>query len=73
MKKSTPKYLAKAAMSLYEESNTKVRAGLTLLDDFNIRVKVHQRSVLSPLLFSIVVDVVTEKCKRTFYILMIWC
>jgi len=50
-------------MSLYEGSKTRVRVGSGLSEEFPVKVEIHQGSVLSPLLFVIVVDVVT-KCAR---------
>ena len=46
--------LVKAVMSLYEGAETKIRVGSGLLEEFFVKVGVHQGSVLSPLLFSMV-------------------
>ena len=46
-------------MSLYDGAKTKVRVGSTYLEEFKVKVGVHQGSVLSSLLFAIVVDVIT--------------
>ena len=51
-------------MSLYEGSRTKVRVGSGTSEKFGVRVGVHQWSVLSPLIFAIVVDVVTEHARE---------
>ena len=51
-------------MSLYESSRTKVRVGSGTSEEFGLRVGVHQGSVLSPLIFAIVVDVVTEHARE---------
>ena len=51
-------------MSLYEGAKTKVRVGLELSEDFQVKIGVHQGSVLSPLLFVIVVDVITESVRN---------
>ena len=56
--------LVQAVMSLYEGSRTKVRVGSGTSDEFGVRVGVHQGSVLSPLIFAIVVDVVTEHARE---------
>ena len=51
-------------MSLYEGAKTRVRVGLDLSEDFKVKVAVHQGSALSPLLFAIVVDVITESVRN---------
>ena len=59
-----PEVLVKAVMKMYEGAKTKVRCGNTLSESFPVEVDVHQGSVLSPLLFAIVIDVLWEECKR---------
>ena len=44
-------------MSLYKGVKTKVKVGTHLSEEFEENVGVHQGSVLSPLLFAIVIDV----------------
>ena len=63
-KKSLPEVLVKAVMSLYEGSRTKVRVGSGLSEEFGVRVGVHQGSVISPLIFAIMVDAVTEQTRK---------
>ena len=63
-KKGLAEVLVQAVMSLYEGSRTKVRVGSRTSEEFGVRVGVHQRSVLSPLIFTIVVDVVTEHARE---------
>ena len=63
-KKSLPEVLMKAVMSLYEGSRTKVRVGSGFLEEFGVRVGVHQGSVLSPLIFAIVVDAVSKHARE---------
>ena len=58
-KKGTAKVLVEAVISLYEGSRTKVKVGSGTSEEFGIRVGVHRWSVLSPLIFAVVVDVVT--------------
>ena len=58
-KKGLAEVLVQAVMSLYQGSRTKVRVGSGTSDEFGVRVGVHQGSVLSPLIFAIVVNVVT--------------
>ena len=47
-------------MSLYEGAKTRVRVDSQLSVEFEVEVGMHQGSVLSPFLFALVVDVVTE-------------
>ena len=49
---------------MYEGSRTKVRVGSGFSEEFGIRVGVHQGSVLSPLIFAIVVDAVSEHVRE---------
>ena len=63
-KKGLGEVLVQAVMSLYEASRTKVRVGSEASDEFGVKVGVHQGSVLSPLIFAIVVDVVTEHARE---------
>ena len=63
-KKSLPEVLVKAVMSLYEGSRTKVRVGSGLSEEFGVRVGVQQGSVISPLIFAIVVDAVTQQARK---------
>ena len=50
-------------MSLYDSAKTRVRVGSAYSEEFEVKVGVHQESVLSPLLFAIVVDVITENAR----------
>ena len=59
-KKGLAEVLVQAVMSLCEGSRTKVRVGSMTSEEFGVRVGVHQGSELSPLIFAIVIDVVTE-------------
>ena len=56
--------MVRAVMSLYDGAKTRVRVGSAYSEEFEVKVGVHQGSVLSPLLFAIVVDVITENAKR---------
>ena len=51
-KKGLPEILVKAIMSLYEGAETKVRGGSGLSKELSVEARVHQGSVLSPLLFA---------------------
>jgi len=63
-KKELPEVIVKAVMSLYEGAKTRVRIESGLSEEFPVEVGVHQGSVLSQLLFAIVVDVVTKCAKK---------
>ena len=59
-KKGLPEIIVRAVMSLYHRVKTKVRLGSELSQEILVQVGVHQGSVLSPLLFAIAVDVISE-------------
>ena len=59
-KKGLPETLMKAVMRLYEGSKTNVKVRSKFLQEFFVVVGVHQGFILRPLLFAIVVDVVTS-------------
>ena len=63
-KKGLSEVIVRAVMSLYDGAKTRVRVGSAYSEEFEVKVGVHQGSVLSPLLFAIVVDVITENAKR---------
>ena len=56
--------MVQAVMSLYDGAKTRVRVGSVYLEQFEVKVGLLQGSVLSPLLFAIVVDVITEIARR---------
>ena len=63
-KKGLPEILAKAVMSLHEGAETKVRVGSGLSKEFFVKVGVHQGSVLSRLLFAMVIDEVMKNARE---------
>ena len=63
-KKGLAEVLTQAAMRLYEGSWTKVIVGSGTSEEFEVRIGVHQGSILSSLIFAIVVDVVTEHARE---------
>ena len=56
--------MVRAVMSLYDGAKTRVRVGSAYSEEFEIKVDVNQGSVLSPLSFAIVVDVIKENARR---------
>ena len=67
-KKGIPEVLFRSVMSLYEGENTSVRVDSGLSEEFDVKVGMHQGSVLSPFLFAVVVDVVTEFAIEVRYV-----
>ena len=63
-KKGLSEVIVRAVMSLYDGAKTRVRVGSAYSEEFEVEVGVHQASVLSPLLFAIVVDVFIENARR---------
>ena len=63
-KKGLSEVIVRAVMSLYDGAKTRVRVGSAYSEQFELKVRVHQGSVLSPLLFAIVVDIITENARR---------
>ena len=58
-----PDALVRAVISLCTGSKAKVKVGTHLSEEFEMNVGVHEGSVLSPLLFVIVIDVSTNAIK----------
>ena len=50
----------KAIMEMYDNIKTSVNMDYMRSDSFEVKVGVHQGSILSPLLFAIVMDEVTK-------------
>ena len=63
-KKDLFEVIIRAATSLYDGAKTRVMLGSAYLEEFEVKVGVHQEFLLSPLLFSTVVDVSTENARR---------
>ena len=49
---------------MYDGAKTRLRVGSAYSENLKVKFVVHQGSVLSPLLFAIVVDVITENARR---------
>ena len=60
MKQGILEVSVRLVMSLYEGAKMRVRVDSALSDELEVKVGMHQGSVLSPVLFAMVVDVVTE-------------
>ena len=56
-KKGLSEVMVRAVMSLYDGLKTRVRVGSAYSEELEVKVGVHQGSVLWPLLFAIIVDV----------------
>ena len=56
-------YIA-SVKDMYEGSTTTVRTAAENTDPFNVKVGLHQGSALSPLLFAIVIDALTEPIRK---------
>ena len=63
-KKGLSEVMVQAVMGLHDGAKTRVRVGSAYSEEFEVKVGVHQGSVLLPLLFTIVVDVITENARR---------
>ena len=63
-KRCIPEAMVRAVMSLYEGAETRVRVGLELSEEFEVKVGVHQGFVLSSSVFASVVDVVIESVRN---------
>ena len=62
-KRGIPKAMVRPVMSLYEGAKTSVKVGLELSEEFKVKVDVHRGSVLSRLIFAIMVDVIMESVR----------
>ena len=63
-KKGLSEVMIREVMSMYDGAKTRVRVGSAYSEEFEVKVGVHQASVLSPPLFAIVVDVITGNARR---------
>ena len=66
-KKGLPEIQDKVVMSLYKGAETKVRVGSTLSEEFLAKGGVNQESVLSPLLFAMMIDARKGWMKQILY------
>ena len=63
-KKGLAGVIVRAVMSFCHGAKTKVQVVSELSEEFLVQVAVHQGSVLSPLIFAIVVDVISENARE---------
>ena len=63
-KEGLSEVMVQVVMSCYDSAKTRVRMGSAYSKEFEVSVGIHQRYALSPLLFAVVVDVITEKARR---------
>ena len=63
-KKLVPERLVQAVMSMYKGAKKRVKVGGGHSEEFDVGVGVHQGSVLSPFLFSILLDVLSEDGRK---------
>ena len=63
-KRGIPDVMVRAVTSLYESAKTRVGVGLELFEEFEVKVGVHQGSVLLTLVVAIVVDVLIESVRN---------
>ena len=59
-KLNTDEWLTETVMAMYKLSNSAVRVNNTVGRKFNVKVRVHQGSVLSPLLFIMVLEALSK-------------
>ena len=63
-KKQIPEVFIISVMSLYEGARTRVRVDSEMSEEFEVKVGMHQGSVLSPCIFAVAVNVVTELARE---------
>ena len=57
-KKGMPEVLFRSVINLYEGARARVRVDSELTEEFEVKLGMHQGSVLSPFIFAVVVDVI---------------
>ena len=59
-----PKVLVRSVISLYDGAKTKTRVDSELSEEFEVKVEMHQGSVLSPFILAVMIDVDLEFAKE---------
>uniref|UniRef100_A0A0P4WFR4 Reverse transcriptase domain-containing protein n=1 Tax=Scylla olivacea TaxID=85551 RepID=A0A0P4WFR4_SCYOL len=54
----------KLIMEMYRNVKTRVKTVAGMTESFDVRVRLHQGSAVSPVLFNVVFDVLTERVRR---------
>ena len=62
-KSGVEEWLVTAVMTLFKDARTVVRSSAGDSNEFDVKVGLHQGSVLSPVLFTIVMDVISRKAR----------
>ena len=62
--KRVPEKYVRLVQEMYRDVQTSVRSGMGETDCFEVKVGLHQGSALSPFLFNIVMDVVSEEVRE---------
>ena len=63
-KKMVPEKYVKLIKEMYRNVKTRVKTVAGITESFDVRVGLHQGSALSPFLFNVVFDVLTEGVRR---------
>ena len=62
--KMVPEKYVRVIQEMYQNVYTRVRSSVGVTEGFEVRVGLHQGSALSPFLFNIVMDVITEEVRE---------
>ncbi|KAI5748378.1 hypothetical protein M8J77_024911 [Diaphorina citri] len=62
--KGTPEKYVRIVRDMYEDAVTKVRSSVGVTEEIPVQVGLHQGSALSPYLFDLIMDVLTEDVRK---------